>query len=345
MPSRSVADPVDGGELLLAACTLREGDWPQVVLTYADGRILYQAAGLPTLLPVLTRAIATEDGKPLDLPQDAGTAAGLNHLLGTTLTNCTAKDYLSYEGLKRQARIFNSRSDAAGAEEAYLGSSRYPDPRLRRGFHGSWRSSTALALEVSNGNVSRKPLRFPPGGADPRKIVQRPLSRPPFGLPRPRRRQSRPLRRGVAAGASRHRLTPPLGRYRDRTQQRRRVAGRTGNQPRRTAPQPDDRSADAAAARRPRDRRGSGGEALDLVVRTPGLPPWWRPNVLAFTGDLNIAEGRFAVAERQHIDALKFRREIFGEPARDRNVASGARSDLCGRERKGGGTQLLPSSI
>ena len=295
----------DGHELGLASCKLRDGNWPQVVVTYADGKMLYQATGLPVLLPVLTHAIAAQSGKPLDLPQDAAKSV---------VVNCTAADYAASDDLLRQARLANSRGSSSDAEESYR---KALDIQIRvfgPDAPGAGEMLTSLALEVSNQQ------RFEEASSLFRRaepIVEKSSS--DFY-------RARLLAYRALDAANRRQYEEALQYARSATALRRRAMAAETNLPDdsgATATQAIDRGEllhslmieaqmllrldDLASA------EAAGGEALNIIVQTPDLPPWWRPSVLAFMGDLNAKEGRLAVAERQHIDALGFRRQIFGE--------------------------------
>jgi CHAT domain-containing protein len=56
-------------------------------------------------------------------------------------------------------------------------------------------------------------------------------------------------------------------------------------------------------------------EALWIVTQEPGLPLWWRADVVSLMGEVNEAEGRVTVAERDFLDARNLDKTIFGETA------------------------------
>src|SRR5581483_1940158 len=63
--------PLDNGEALFMACTLREGNWPQIVLLEAAGGKLFVARGIPALLAVLQAEIADHSGKGMAIADAA----------------------------------------------------------------------------------------------------------------------------------------------------------------------------------------------------------------------------------------------------------------------------------
>jgi len=61
-------------DMKVSACTLKAQGWPQIVLLADIGGILYQAEGLPSLLPVLSTAIAQRSGTPITAADQAATS-------------------------------------------------------------------------------------------------------------------------------------------------------------------------------------------------------------------------------------------------------------------------------
>lgn len=304
----------DGSEIEIALCMRREGGWPQLALTYAQGRTLYQGASLPVLFPVLIQAIAAESAKPMILPAAVRDPGGLGRFTGAPITSCTASDYAASDTALRQARTLNSRGNSAEAEAAYRTALDVQTRVFGAESPGVGEVLTSLALEVSNQQ------RFEEAAslfrrADP--IVERSSSEV---------YRARLLAYRALDAANRNRYDEALQLARAATALRRRSIDKSANfsdDAGRVVAQDISRgellhslmieaqmllrlddlaSAEAAAA-----------EALDIVVHTEGLPLWWRPNVLAFMGDLNAREGRLAVSERQHLDALRYRQRIFGE--------------------------------
>ena len=56
-------------------------------------------------------------------------------------------------------------------------------------------------------------------------------------------------------------------------------------------------------------------EALWIITEEPGLPLWWRPEMIALMGEVNAAQGRVVVAERDFRDALTLDQKLFGDTA------------------------------
>lgn len=304
----------DRSEIEVSLCRLREGNWPQLVLTYAQGRVLYQAAGLPVLLPVMTRAIAAQSGKALELPAGWRDPDGVASLLGAPIPSSTARDFAATDEALRQARLASSRADAAGAEAAYRSALEIQARVFGASSPGAGEVLIALALEVSNQQ------RFDEAAslfrqADP--IIDR--SAGDFFRARllayraldaaNRQQYSEALQYARAATALRRRAVTPADDFSD-------DAGRLAAQGISRAELLHSLMIEAQMLMRLDDlasAEAAAGEALDIIVHTDGLPPWWRPNVLAFMGELNERENRLAVAERQDLDSLRYRQRIFGE--------------------------------
>ena len=79
-------------------------------------------------------------------------------------------------------------------------------------------------------------------------------------------------------------------------------------------------------------------EALWIISEEPGLPLWWRPEMVSLMGEVNAAQGRVVIAERDFIDARDLDKKLFGD------TAPTARADLrLGRFYTD--QQLYPASI
>ncbi|HEX4533989.1 MAG TPA: CHAT domain-containing tetratricopeptide repeat protein, partial [Rhizomicrobium sp.] len=59
--------------------------------------------------------------------------------------------------------------------------------------------------------------------------------------------------------------------------------------------------------------RASGEEALWIISEQPGLPLWWRPDVISLMGEINEHDSRVVVAERDFRDARDLDSKLFGD--------------------------------
>ena len=56
-------------------------------------------------------------------------------------------------------------------------------------------------------------------------------------------------------------------------------------------------------------------EALWIISLEPGLPLWWRADVLSLMAQVNERQGRVAEAERNFLDAIRLKQKLFGDSA------------------------------
>lgn len=56
-------------------------------------------------------------------------------------------------------------------------------------------------------------------------------------------------------------------------------------------------------------------EALWIISESPGLPLWWRPEMVSLMGAVNAAQGRVVIAERDYAEALSLDKKLFGDTA------------------------------
>ncbi|MBV9046148.1 MAG: CHAT domain-containing protein [Alphaproteobacteria bacterium] len=61
--------------------------------------------------------------------------------------------------------------------------------------------------------------------------------------------------------------------------------------------------------------QASAEEALWIITESPGLPLWWRAEMIALMGEVNAAQGRVVVAERDFTDSLTLDKKLFGDAA------------------------------
>jgi CHAT domain-containing protein len=61
--------------------------------------------------------------------------------------------------------------------------------------------------------------------------------------------------------------------------------------------------------------QASAEEALWIITEEPGLPIWWKPEMIALMGEVNAAQGRVVIAERDFGDAVALDKKLFGDTA------------------------------
>jgi CHAT domain-containing protein len=315
LPARDGAAQ-DTGEVMIAPCFLNEGGWPQIVVTAPIGKILYQAEGLPSLMPVFLAVIGGSSGQKLDIGEAGTSIEKLEAALNSKLPSFGTGDMSEYDELIRSARVYNASRNSAEAESAYRRALEIQTRVFGASAPGAGETLVALALEVSNqGRFEEAASLF--------RRAEPIIERSPNAMDRAR------LSAYQALDAANQ------GHYRDalqyahdasalrRTQVESAlpgVEGVSGGDPPVVArgELAHSLSIEAAMALRLDElatAEATAEEALQIVSETPELPPWWRPNALSMMGEINARRGRFAAAERNDLDALAFRQRLFGDTA------------------------------
>lgn len=140
------AQPVPGG--LLTQCQLREGGWPYIGVTLADGQRMVQADGIPAVADLLMAAPSLLNAGPGTDKADIN--ALLRAALGDEALRFGRGDLNSFERLSEVGRLSNSVEDYAGAEAAYRKALDLQARALGPDSPGAGDTLMALALEVSN---------------------------------------------------------------------------------------------------------------------------------------------------------------------------------------------------
>jgi CHAT domain-containing protein len=303
------------GEVMLAACTLNDGGWPQLVMTTASGNFFYQAEGMPAVLPVLVAAIAASSGQPVELGAAGTGIAKLEALLETPLPSFGVGDLADYKELIRVARIYDGQANFAEAEASYRRALDIQTRVFGAGAPGVAEMLMSIALEVSNqGRYTEAAALFQraapsieasSNALDRARLVSYEAidaaNQGHFAESLLYARQATELRRtrlGTQTAASVDIVgsADPLGASRGELAQSLSIeaamAVRTG----------DLASAEAAAT-----------EALQIVAEARDLPPWWHPNALMLVAEINAKLGRQATAERNYAAALTYRQRLFGD--------------------------------
>lgn len=313
----------DGGEwtggsvdMRVSSCTLKVQGWPQLLLLTDIGGILYQAEGLPSLLPVLTAAIVQRSGHAIS-PSDSAAASRIMaaHLKGGA-EQMRSADLGSLTELVRLGRFYNSTQNFAGAENAFRKALDIETRVLGPDAEGTGSVMIELALQVSNQN------RFDEAAglfrrADP--IIQRSTSETLHA------RYSSYL---ALDAANQRKYSEALAYAREATALRRKRVESQGDTLTATVQDPQQFGArgelahslriEAAMALRLGDTTSALAaisEALEIMSATPGLPLSWRPEALALLAEVDAADGRFSAAQRDLGTAVALSRKLFGETA------------------------------
>ena len=311
----------EGVALLVKACMLVDGNWPQVLEIALLGKYIMVGEGLPAMLPVLEGImVRLADYRRADGGVGLGGAEDANRRLkeafGDTLPSAAGGDLDRYSNLVEQARLYDSRMNYRAAEAAYRAALVIQSRTLGVTSTGVGDTLMNLALEVSNQS------RFQEAAglfrrADP--IVQSSLNPSDrarfftylgfdaanqghfdealrFGQQATAmwRNEIRPDTAGLAAVAAGDSQVALRGELAHALNFEAAMALRVGETP----------YAEAAAK-----------EALQIVGQLPDVPPWWRADMLTTMGEISAREGRLKQAEESFRGALVFKQRIFGETA------------------------------
>lgn len=308
-----------GGNSVLFFCTERGSGWPRLVLASASQDMLGTVEGMPSLLPVLEAALASS-GQPV-APADAQTALALAQAKYSPQTlKSSSGDFGAYKKLIETARLYGGADNYAGAESAYRRALGVETGMFGPDSLAVGETLAELALQVSNQR------RF----AEAATLFQR-------ALPIIEASDSATARARLAAyqaldAANQRNFVDALKYARAATVARRAevdqakaesaATGLVGAEP--TAPVALEGELahglriEAEMALRLGDNgtaQAAAEEALWIITEEPGLPIWWRAEVISLMGEVNVAQNRVVVAERDFTDALVMNQKLFGDTA------------------------------
>jgi len=311
-------DPSSGGTVILF-CTLRSNNWPRLILVAPTDRAMLAAEGLPAMLPVLEAALATR-GHTLSAAEVAAAAALVRAKYPPDSLNLLGSDFAGYRNLVQSARQYAGADNYAGAEDAYRRALEIETRVFGQDSLAVGETVMELALQVSNQG------RFDEAAALFRRatpIIEASAS----GTARARLASYQAL-----DAANQRNFADALKFARDATEARRAEVDAA----KRATVNPDDTSADLTAPATLEGelahglrieaemalRLGDNGtaqsaaeEALWIITEEPGLPLWWRPEAISLMGEVNAAQKRVVVAERDFVDALHMDEKLFGDTA------------------------------
>jgi CHAT domain-containing protein len=310
-----------GDEAALYACTLRSNNWPRVILVSTAGNTLVAAEGLPGMLPVLEAATQNAGGRVASAGETDSATQLLTAKYSAAALHLGAADYAGYKGYVEKARLYGGADNYAGAEDAYRHALDVETRLFGPDSLAVGETLAELALQVSNqGRFDEaaalfrraSPIIESSASATARARLasyealdaanQRNFSdalkfaRSATAM----RRSEVDAAKAVAASASLNADVEPEapvaleGELAHSLRIEAEMALRLG----------DNASAQASAE-----------EALWIITEEPGLPLWWRPEMVALMGEVNSAQGRVVVAERDFSDALTLDKKLFGDTA------------------------------
>jgi CHAT domain-containing protein len=306
-----------GSDTFLYLCIMQSTGWPRILLIAGAERFVVQAQGMPSMLPVLTAAIAAASGRPIG---EADVSEG-RRLLATRLPanvlGAATADFARYSQSVEMARIYSSRNDFSAAEAALRGALEINTKLFGPEAMPVGQALMELAVQVSNqgrfdeaAGLFRQaaPIIEASVNADARAQLSSYLAldaanQRDFAKALAYARQATAERRAqlkgttisgdVALGFS-GLPAASSGELAHSLRIEAEMALRLGDVP----------NAQAAAE-----------EALWIVNLEPGLALWWRADVLSLIAEVNERRGRTSAAERNYLDAIALRQKMFGESA------------------------------
>ena len=108
-------------DVLLYLCTMQSTSWPNLLLISGVDRTIAQAAGMPSMLPVLAAAISAALGRRIETADIAAGQRFLSTGVSGKVLTATTEDFARYSQSIETARIYSSRNDFAAAEAALRG--------------------------------------------------------------------------------------------------------------------------------------------------------------------------------------------------------------------------------
>ncbi|MDE2167208.1 MAG: CHAT domain-containing protein [Alphaproteobacteria bacterium] len=312
-----------GIEMTIKPCTLDDGGWPEILVVAPIGNYLFQADGLPALLPALQAVMLQQagfrsaEGKPA-FGNAAESLVRLKAAFGGRLRLIAADDVARFSELVERARLDDSRKDFPAAEDAYREALDIQTRAFGPNALGVGMTLIDLALEVSNQE------RFAESAAlfrraDP--IIEK------LGQPVDRARFFNYM---AFDAANAGRFADALAYARQATSIWRDLAGadtpatgplRAASNENRVAMRGElahSLNTEAAMALRLGNlpyALSTASEALEIVGEEHGLPPWWRPEILTTLGEVYAAAGRLGDAEKSLRGALIYQERLFGNTA------------------------------
>jgi CHAT domain-containing protein len=303
-------DWVGGGDQAVQVCKANGNGLSRVVVATVVNGTLYRAEGLPTALPALQSAVAQMSGSPTAFDQNAALQAMRAHVPPEQM-KASASDYATYAQYIEKGRLAGAAKDFAAAENDYRQALLIETRLFGANAFVVGETLSELALQVSNqgrfGEAADLFQRATPiiessASADARARLAsyRALdaaNRRDFADALKYARESTAARRAEIAQAQSGPNSPPVSR------------GELAHSLR----------IESAMALRLGDlagARAAGEEALWIVSDDPGLPLWWRPDMVSLMGEVNEADGRVVNAEQNFRDARDLDQKLFGDTTR-----------------------------
>ncbi len=303
-------------EAQLFICTMQSTSWPHILLIAGADRLIVQAEGMPSMLPVLAAAIATASSHPIAAADIAEGERLLATRMPVKVLRAATADFARDSQSIEAARAYSSRNDFAAAEIALRGALDNNTKLFGPDSVPAGLALMELAMQVSNqgrfdeaAGLFRRasPIIEASVNADARAQFNSYLAldaanQRDFAKALTYARQATAERRAqlkAANGGDSEMAFSGLpamssGELAHSLRIEAQMALRLGDLP----------NAQVAAE-----------EALWIINLEPGLALWWRADAVSLMGEVNEKLGRVAAAERNYRDAIALRQKLFGDSA------------------------------
>jgi len=306
-----------GNNDVLFLCTMQSNSWPRIVIVAGSERTLYQAEGLPSMLPVLEAAVSVASGRQA-APAEVATGQRLlaARLPANVLMSATANS-ASYAQFIEMARVSSSGNDFAAAETALRGALDIDTRVFGPDSAPVGLALMELALQVSNqgrfdeaGDLFRRaaPIIQALTSVDARARLNSYLAldaanQRDFAKALAFARQATADRRAEVEAANGTNTAGTIAGFSGLPTFSSGELAHSLRIEAEMALQLDDVAGAQAAAE----------EALWIISLEPGLPLWWRADVLSLMAQVNERQGRVAEAERNFLDVIRLKQKLFGD--------------------------------
>lgn len=300
---------------VLLMCETRSDSWPRIVLLSATSQGLFEAEGLPGMLPVMTAAIAAQSGTS-SRPDDAALSL-LRARYPQGVLELRAADLSLYQQSAELGRLYSGASNFAASEAAYRTALDVQTKVFGPDSTAVGQALLELALQVSNQGRFDEAAALIRRATPIMESTSSAAARARFDSYRAlnaanQRNYADALRYARAATAARRAEVDAV---------RSTATDVMGNAP---TPIPTALQGDLAHGLRIEAEmavrlddtpaaQAAAEEALYIVTQQQGLPMWWRPEIVSLMGEINAREGRVVAAERNFTDVLTMNRKLFGE--------------------------------
>ncbi|OYY70673.1 CHAT domain-containing protein [Sphingomonas sp. 28-63-12] len=303
-----------GVPLMALPCSLREGDWPQLVLVAADANRLIVADGTPAALPALLAMVKS--------PKAADSAeiqkALLVKIWGGPVQLTRGDDMARLTRLLRAGRTANGIGRFSDAEAAFREALDLETGPLKANDQLIAATLLDLALNVSN-----------QGRADEAAALFR-RATPMFQATSDEVRRARLATYLAlnAANAADYKQGLPLSRdasesWRKLAEARQSPSSGPGDAANNVVTREQGELANALNIQALMELRSdnliqayaAASEALLILNKSDKLPRWWKADTLVVLGEISVGQGRLSAAETYFNAAIKLRRQLFGDGA------------------------------